>query len=129
MESNLSPQTHIVRKRPLEKLENSHRFKKRSRSIYINNQSCFKSQLQRVQKAIDSGYNVIYLHSVGSSTTRAIQIALQANEDNHDSFDLWPYTGSVKVSDDLVAITDDVESGKRERTNSSLHVKLVLKTE
>ena len=82
-----------------------------------------------MQKAIDSGYNVIYLHSVGSSTTRAIQIELQANEDNYDTFDLWPYTSSVKVSDDLVAMTDDAESSKRDRTNSSLHIKLVLKTE
>ena len=40
----------------------------------------------------------------------------------------WNFS-SVKVSDDLVAMTDDAESSKRERTNSSLHIKLVLKTE
>ena len=120
---------HVCRKRPLEKLDSSTRVKKSSCSIYINTKSSFSSQLSKAQKAVDSGNSTIFLHATGGSITRAVQIALQINEDNFEAFDLWPYTSTTTVADDLMAVHDDANSETRERINPSLHVELKLKTQ
>ena len=70
---------HFSRKRPVDKLENTLRINKVSQSIYINNKSSFRAQLASVKKAIDNGFNEIFLHATGACITRAVQIALQVS--------------------------------------------------
>ena len=123
-----STSEHFCRKRPVDKLENTIRVNNSNQSIYINNKSSFKAQLSKVQKAVDSGFNEIYIHATGGSITRAAQIALQVNEDNYDCFDIRPFTDTVTVSDDMEALHDDAESFKKTRLNPAIHLHLILKS-
>lgn len=123
------PEDHLCRKRPVDKLENSVRINKSNQSIYINNKSTYQAQLKKVQKAVDSGFNEIFIHATGGSITRASQIALQINKENYDCFDIWPYTDTITVQDDMEPLHDEAESFKRSRLNPALHIRLVLKSQ
>lgn len=74
-----------------EKLPPPLKRKYQSNEIIVNNKSSFKSHLVRCQKIIDNmHYDQLVIKSVGNATTRALNLAMQLNANNFDTFELQP---------------------------------------
>lgn len=74
----------------------------RSNDVIVNNKSSFKSHLVKCQKLIDNVYfDEIVIKSMGKATVRAANLALQLNLNNHNCFEIIPYTMYTEIYDDL----------------------------
>lgn len=74
-----------------------------SNQLVVNTKSNFKSHLVKCQTMIDNiQFDEIVLRGMGKATSRAINLALQLNSNNHNTFELKPKTYSVKIMEDKV---------------------------
>lgn len=69
-----------------------------SNEIVVNNKSNFKSHLVKCQAIMDNvNFDECVIKAMGRATTRAVNLALQLNSNNYDTFNLIPQTYSVEV--------------------------------
>lgn len=72
-----------------------------SNEIVVNNKSNFKSHLVKCQAIMDNvNFEQCTIKAMGRATTRAINLALQLNTNNHGTFKLLPQTYSVEILED-----------------------------
>lgn len=73
----------------------------KSNEIIVNNKSNFKSLLVRCQSIMDDTYmESVVIRAMGKATPRAVNLALQLNKNNFNSFLLKTKTYTVEVLDD-----------------------------
>jgi len=71
--------------------------KYKSNVIIVNTKSNFKSHLVKCQTIMDDvGFEELVLKAMGKATTRASNLALQLNSNNHNTFEISPSTYSVE---------------------------------
>lgn len=75
--------------------------KYKSNELVINNKSSFKSQLVRCQAIMDNIYfDELVLRAMGKATCRAVNLALQLNLNNYETFELKTSTYTVEILED-----------------------------
>lgn len=76
-----------------------------SNEIIVNLKSNFKSQLAKCQSIIDeTRNNSVVLKGMGRATSRAVNLAIQLNANNFNSFKITPSTYTVKIDNRLPPI-------------------------
>lgn len=74
-----------------------------SNEVIVNNKSNFKSQLVRCQSVMDNiKYEELVIRGLGRATCRAINLALQLNLNNFNTFEIVPKTYSIEHNEDRV---------------------------
>lgn len=75
--------------------------KHKSNEVVVNNKSNFKSHLQRSQEILDNThFDELVLKAMGKATTRAVNLALQLNKNNFNTFEIKPNTYCVEIFQD-----------------------------
>ena len=97
---------------------------KQKNDIYVNKQSDFKFQLARAQKLLDSGWNEVFIHGLGAAINRAVNLALQLEQEGHGSIQISAQTSSTQVVDDFRPLDEEQESYSETRTKSSIKIKV-----
>jgi ribonuclease P/MRP protein subunit RPP20 len=97
---------------------------KQKNDIYVNKQSDFKFQLERAQKLLDSGWNEVFIHGLGAAINRAVNLALQLEQEGHGSIQISAQTSSTQVVDDFRPLDEEQESYSETRTKSSIKIKV-----
>lgn len=73
----------------------------RSNEIIVNTRSNFKSHLVKCQEIVDNNeFETLVIKGMGKATFRAINLALELNSNNHNTFEIKPKTYSVDVLED-----------------------------
>lgn len=71
-----------------------------SNEIVVNNKSNFKSHLVKCQAIMDNvNFEQCVIKAMGRATTRAINLALELNSNNYETFKLIPQTYTVQISE------------------------------
>merc|ERR1712024_378797 len=121
------PEEYAIRKRLPPTLP------RRPIDIYITNKTAFKAQIERCQSLLDKGEPEIYLHSLGAAIPRALNLALQIQKNNCNTFGLDTATSTVELTDDFEAIHPNSESSgqqhhhhhqQQSRYNSAVHIRI-----
>ena len=89
------PEEYAIRKRLPPTLP------RRPTDIYITNKTAFKAQIERCQSLLDKGESEIYLHSLGAAIPRALNLALQIQKNNCDTFGLDTATSTVELTGNI----------------------------
>ena len=72
-----------------------------SNQIIVNNKSNFKCHLVKGQAILDNiHFDELVIVAMGKATTRALNLAVQLNKNNFNSFELKPRTYSVDIWED-----------------------------
>lgn len=72
-----------------------------SNEVIVNNKSNFKSQLVKCQSIMDNTrFDDLVIRAMGKATCRAMNLALQLNLNNYETFELKPKTFSVELKED-----------------------------
>lgn len=73
----------------------------KSNEIVVNNKSSFKSLLVRCQSIMDDTYmESVVIKALGKATPRAVNLALQLNKNNFNTFSFSIKTYTVEVFED-----------------------------
>ncbi|KJE91975.1 hypothetical protein CAOG_03018 [Capsaspora owczarzaki ATCC 30864] len=96
----------------------------RPNDIYVTRSTHFDAQFARAQKLLDSGYSEICLHGLGASINRAINLALQLQQQYMAPLVLSTTTSTVELTDDLQPKAKNVASKSQTRSNSAVHIKV-----
>lgn len=72
----------------------------KSNEVTVNLKSSFKSQLIKCQSIMDtSKFESVVLKGMGKATNRAVNLALELNSNNFNSFSVTPITYSVPIKE------------------------------
>lgn len=78
------------------------RKKYNSNEIIVNTKSNFKSHLTKCQSIMNNNqHDKLLIKAMGKATFRAINLALQLNLNNYNTFDLKPRTYTVDILEDI----------------------------
>lgn len=69
--------------------------KRNPTDVIVNNKSNFKCQLTRCQRLIDDNDEIV-IRGLGRATSRAVNLALELNLNNYDTFNLDVMTSCVE---------------------------------
>ena len=108
---------YALRKRLPKKLPN------RKNDVYVTRKTCFKSQLERCQKLLDTG-NEVCIHGLGAAINRAVNLAMQLKTNGQGSVETAAHTSTVELMDDLDPNNDDLEPETLSRNNSAVHIRV-----
>lgn len=74
-----------------------------SNEVVVNNKTNFKCHLVKCQDIMDNiHFDQVVIKAMGKATTRAINLALQLNLNNYNTFELSTRTYSVDILEDKV---------------------------
>ncbi|KAH8421476.1 hypothetical protein KR009_008762, partial [Drosophila setifemur] len=93
-------------------------------NIYITSKTDFKAQLRRCKELLDAGTKEIFLHCMGYSVTRGLNLALRLVEDSEGALDYVINTSTIQLVDELHPLCDAEDVTFRKRNNSALHIKI-----
>ncbi|XP_073973743.1 ribonuclease P protein subunit p20 [Rhodnius prolixus] len=116
-----SDSDHVVKKRV------PPRDSKKPGDVYITNKSNFKAQLNECLKKLENSEEIT-LHGLGAAVTRAVNLALQIEEQLGATHIIDVTTSTLKLLDDLEPLHDSVDPLTQTRSNSSVHIKIFKKT-
>lgn len=89
--------------------------KYRSNEVVVNNKSNFKCHLVRCQTIMDNNdYNELVIKGMGKATSKAINLALQLNLNNFETFDIKPRTYSVDILEDRNCYKKPIQGADRD---------------
>ncbi|KAH8396053.1 hypothetical protein KR222_002415, partial [Zaprionus bogoriensis] len=94
------------------------------RNIYITSKTDFKAQLKRCEDLLNAGAKEIYLHCMGFSITRGLNLALRLVQNSEGALSYAINTSTIKLVDELHPLCDEEDIGFRQRNNSALHIKI-----
>ncbi|XP_017089027.1 ribonuclease P protein subunit p20 [Drosophila bipectinata] len=92
--------------------------------IYITRKTDFKAQLRRCQELFSSGAKEIFLHCMGFSVTRGLNLALRLIEHSEGTLSYAINTSTISLLDELHPLCDEEDLTFRHRKNSALHIKI-----
>ncbi|KMZ10710.1 ribonuclease P protein subunit p20 [Drosophila simulans] len=93
-------------------------------NIYITSKTDFKAQQRRCEELINSGVHEIFLHCMGFSVTRGLNIALRLVQNSEGALSYAINTSTVQLVDELHPLCDAEDITFRQRNNSALHIKI-----
>uniref|UniRef100_A0A0M3HUK9 Ribonuclease P n=1 Tax=Ascaris lumbricoides TaxID=6252 RepID=A0A0M3HUK9_ASCLU len=99
-------------------------YPKSKNDVYITRHTSLAGQRRRVQQLMDSHMDEVVLHGIGSAVSRTINLALQIQRKLADSLKLEIKTSTVRVTDDLFPLYDEVDFASRNRSISAVHIRL-----
>ncbi|XP_017016052.2 ribonuclease P protein subunit p20 [Drosophila takahashii] len=109
----------VVRKQPPRPAVSSDRH-----NIYITSKTDFKAQQRRCEELLNSGAREIFLHCMGFSVTRGLNLALRLVHNSEGALSYAINTSTVHLVDELHPLSDDQDVTFRQRNNSALHIKI-----
>jgi len=81
----------------------------------------FAAQLNECKNCLNKKSDEIIIHALGNAINRALNLALVLEDSMRGSLQISVVTGSVKVTDDIIAsLDDDIES--TQRVVSAVHI-------
>ncbi|XP_030378725.1 ribonuclease P protein subunit p20 [Scaptodrosophila lebanonensis] len=95
-----------------------------NRNIYITSKSDIKAQQKRCEDILNSGVNEIYLHCMGFSITRGLNLALRLIKNSEGALSYAINTSTLRLVDELHPLCDEDDITFRHRNNSALHIKI-----
>ncbi|XP_016985941.1 ribonuclease P protein subunit p20 [Drosophila rhopaloa] len=107
----------VVRKQPPRPASDRH-------NIYITSKTDFKSQQRRCEELLNAGAREIFLHCMGFSVTRGLNLALRLVHNSEGALSYAINTSTVQLVDELHPLCDDEDVTFRQRNNSALHIKV-----
>ncbi|EDV95211.1 GH17693 [Drosophila grimshawi] len=93
-------------------------------NIYITSKTDFKAQQKRCEDLLNSGAKEIYLHCMGYSITRGINLALRLIQNSEGALSYAINTSTIQLVDELHPLCDEDDITFRKRNNSALHIKI-----
>ncbi|VBB25694.1 unnamed protein product [Acanthocheilonema viteae] len=99
-------------------------FSKRKNDIYITRHTSIAAQKARVIRLLDEKMDEVVLHGLGAAVSRTINVALQIQRKLVDTVKLDVKTGTVKVTDSLFPLYDEVDFKTRNRSISAVHIRI-----
>ncbi|KQS30108.1 ribonuclease P protein subunit p20 [Drosophila erecta] len=108
----------VVRKQPLRPAVSDRH------NIYITSKTDFKAQQRRCEELLNSGAREIFLHCMGYSVTRGLNLALRLVQNSEGALSYAINTSTVHLVDELHPLCDAEDVTFRQRNNSALHIKI-----
>lgn len=99
-------------------------FPKRRNDVYITRHTKLAAQKARVTRMLNEKVDEVTLHGLGAAISRTINVALQIQRKLADTVQLDVRTGTIKVTDDLFPLYDEVDFRTRNRLVSAVHIKI-----
>ncbi|VDK75516.1 unnamed protein product [Litomosoides sigmodontis] len=103
-------------------------FPKAKNDIYITRHTSIVAQKARIIKLLDEKMNEVILHGLGAAVSRTINVALQIQRKLVDTVKLDVRTGTVKVTDSLFPLKDEMDFKTRNRLISAVHIRISRRT-
>ncbi|VDN58361.1 unnamed protein product [Dracunculus medinensis] len=100
------------------------RFPRTKSDIYITRHTSIGAQKARIEKLLDNKFNSVTLHGLGAAVNRTVNVALQIQRKLVDSVKLDVRTSTVRVTDDLFPLYDEVDFKTNVRNISAVHIKI-----
>ena len=97
---------------------------KRRNDFYITRRTDFKAQISRCQKYLDNGGQELYIHGLGAAINRAMNLALQLQNNGMGTIGVAVRTSTVELTDDLEPVNSTVSNEFQTRHNSAIHIKI-----
>ncbi|XP_017034660.1 ribonuclease P protein subunit p20 [Drosophila kikkawai] len=107
----------VVRKQPPRPTSNRH-------NIYITSKTDFKAQQRRCEELLNAGAKEIFLHCMGFSITRGLNLALRLVHNSEGALSYAINTSTIQLVDELHPLCDAEDVTFRQRNNSALHIKV-----
>ncbi|XP_034100476.1 ribonuclease P protein subunit p20 [Drosophila nasuta] len=114
-----NPNHRVVRKQPPRAAATDNRH-----NIYITSKTDFRAQQKRCEDLLNSGAKEIYLHCMGYSITRGLNLALRLIQNSEGALSYVINTSTIKLLDELHPLCDEDDLTFRQRNNSALHIKI-----
>ncbi|XP_052855422.1 ribonuclease P protein subunit p20 [Drosophila gunungcola] len=111
------PNHRVVRKQPARPASDLH-------NIYITSKTDFKAQQRRCEELLNAGAREIFLHCMGFSVTRGLNLALRLVHNSDGALSYAINTSTVQLVDELHPLCDAEDVIFRQRNNSALHIKI-----
>ncbi|KAL5277621.1 hypothetical protein ACFFRR_002696 [Megaselia abdita] len=96
----------------------------RENDVYITSKTHFKAQLKQCENLLNSGIKDIYLHCLGNSITRGINLALTLVSNSGGALFYEANTSTIELIDEFHPLSDDGDLSIQKRMNSALHIKI-----
>ncbi|XP_022219945.1 ribonuclease P protein subunit p20 [Drosophila obscura] len=93
-------------------------------NIYITSKTDFKAQQKRCEELLNSGVKEIFLHCMGYSITRGLNLALRLIKNSEGALGYTINTSTIQLVDELHPLCDEDDITFRQRNNSALHIKI-----
>ncbi|SPP89893.1 ribonuclease P protein subunit p20 [Drosophila guanche] len=94
------------------------------RNIYITSKTDFKAQQKRCKELLNSGVKEIFLHCMGYSITRGLNLALRLIKNSEGALGYTINTSTIQLVDELHPLCDEDDITFRQRNNSALHIRI-----
>ncbi|XP_068154133.1 ribonuclease P protein subunit p20 [Drosophila tropicalis] len=118
--SNSNQRYRVVRKVPPRAANDN----ESRNNIYITSKTDIKAQQKRCEDILNSGAKEIYIHCMGYSIIRGLNLALQIVEKSEGALSYVIHTSTIRLVDELHPLCDDEDISFRQRNNSALHIKI-----
>ncbi|KHN84527.1 Ribonuclease P protein subunit p20 [Toxocara canis] len=100
------------------------RYPKSKGDVYITRHTSMAAQRSRIQQLLDSDVDEVILHGIGSAVSRTVNLALQIQRKLANSVKLNVRTSTIRVTDDLFPLYDEVDFTSRNRSISAVHIRI-----
>lgn len=84
----------------------------------------WQAQQKRCEDLLNAGTKEIYLHCMGFSITRGLNLALRLIQNSDGALSYAINTSTIKLVDELHPLCDEDDITFRQRNNSALHIKI-----
>ncbi|XP_050332545.1 ribonuclease P protein subunit p20 [Bactrocera neohumeralis] len=97
---------------------------KSERDVYVTSKSSFETQVKYCTDIFNTGEKVIYLHCMGSSINRCLNLALHIIKNSGQRLLYSIHTSTIQLIDETHPLHENEDIALRTRFNSALHIKL-----
>ncbi|XP_054088231.1 ribonuclease P protein subunit p20 [Zeugodacus cucurbitae] len=97
---------------------------KSKRDVYITSKSNFETQLKYCKDIFNTGEKDIYLHCMGSSINRCLNLALHIIKNYGQKLSYSIHTSTIQLIDEAHPLLEYEDIALRTRNNSAVHIKL-----
>lgn len=94
------------------------------RDVYVTSKSNFEAQVKYCTDIFNTGEKYIYLHCMGNSINRCLNLALHIIKNSGHSLSYSIHTSTIKLVDEAHPLHEDEDIALRTRNNSGVHIKL-----
>ncbi|VDM95175.1 unnamed protein product [Thelazia callipaeda] len=101
---------------------------KTSNDVYITRRTNLEAQRTRIIKLLDEKVDHVVLHGLGASISRTIDVALQVQKKLVNTVDLHVKTATIRVTDSLFPVLDEVDFKMRNRLISAIYICITRRT-
>ena len=92
--------------------------------IYMGRKTNFLAQKKRCLKLLESGYTEVFLHGLGASVDRTVNLALELKLELDPLLEVSAKTGTLTMTDELRKVNGDASSEFGSRYCSVIHIRV-----